>query len=163
MHVPVLQEDDMAHKTACWHAADILETKEDIAAYLNDVLEDGDPDLLKAALSDIARAKVMTEIALAARLRRISLVNALSPAGNPEFATVAKVLRALGLWLTSPPEATAFAGAPFAAFTTTTNEVVILYLGMAGGQEPLLTWGSFPKKIGNSSDTRGDQRGVAFP
>ena len=64
----------MAYKTRRWHAAETLETKEDIAAYLDAVLEDGDPGLLKAALGDIARAKGMTEIA--------------------------KVLRALGLRLT---------------------------------------------------------------
>jgi probable addiction module antidote protein len=40
-----------------WDAAETLETKEDIAAYLDAVLEDGDPDLLKAALDDVARAK----------------------------------------------------------------------------------------------------------
>ena len=89
----------MAHKITCWDAADTLETKADIAAYLNGVLEDGDPDLVKAALSDIARAKVMTEIAQAAGLGRISLFNAPSPDGNPEFATVTAVLKAVGLRL----------------------------------------------------------------
>ena len=90
----------MAYKTRCWDAAETLETKEDIAAYLDAVLEDGDPGLLKAALGDIARAKGMTEIARAAGLGRANLYKALSPEGNPEFATVAKVLRALGLRLT---------------------------------------------------------------
>src|SRR5271166_1445134 len=93
------REDDMT-RTSRWDAADTLETKEDIAAYLDAVLEDGDPDLLKAALGDIARAKGMTEIAQAAGLGRANLYKALSPEGNPEFATVAKVLRALGLRLT---------------------------------------------------------------
>jgi probable addiction module antidote protein len=46
----------MRRKTSHWDAADTLETKEDIAAYLDAVLEDGDLDLLKAALGDIARA-----------------------------------------------------------------------------------------------------------
>ncbi len=81
----------MARKTSRWDAADTLETKEDIAAYLDAVLEDGDPDLLKAALGDIARAKGMTEIAQAAGLGRANLYKALSPDGNPEFATVARV------------------------------------------------------------------------
>jgi probable addiction module antidote protein len=89
----------MARKTTPWDAADTLETKEDIAAYLDAVLEDGDPDLLKAALGDIARAKGMSRIAEAAGLGRANLYKALSPAGNPEFATVARVLRALGLRL----------------------------------------------------------------
>ena len=90
----------MTRDTSRWDAAYSLETKEDIAAYLDAVLEDGDPDLLKAALGDIARAKGMTEIAQAAGLGRANLYKALSPEGNPEFATVAKVLRALGLRLT---------------------------------------------------------------
>jgi probable addiction module antidote protein len=55
--------------------------------------------LLKAALGDVARARGMTEIAQAAGLGRAKLYKALSPEGNPEFATVAKVLRALGLRL----------------------------------------------------------------
>jgi probable addiction module antidote protein len=53
----------MARKIRVWDAVDTLETKEDIAAYLDAVLEDGDPDLLKAALG-----KGMTEIAQAAGL-----------------------------------------------------------------------------------------------
>lgn len=89
----------MARKTRRWDAAETLETKEDIAAYLDAVLEDGDPDLLKAALGDMARAKGMAEIAEAAGLGRTNLYKALSPDGNPEFATVAKVLKALGLRL----------------------------------------------------------------
>lgn len=89
----------MPRVTHPWDAADTLQTKEDIAAYLDAVLEDGDPDLLKAALGDIARAKGMTEIARAAGLGRASLYKALSPEGNPEFSTVARVLRALGLRL----------------------------------------------------------------
>ena len=89
----------MALKTTRWDTAETLETKEDIAAYLDAVLEDGDPDLLKLALGHIARAKGMTEIARAAGLGRANLYKALSPAGNPEFATVAAVLKALGLRL----------------------------------------------------------------
>jgi probable addiction module antidote protein len=89
----------MTVKITRWDAAETLETKEDIAAYLDAVLDDGDPDLLKAALGDIARAKGMTEIAKASGLGRANLYKALSPNGNPEFATVARVLRALGLRL----------------------------------------------------------------
>lgn len=90
----------MALATRRWDAADTLKTEADIVAYLDAVLEDGDPDLLKKALGDVARAKGMTEIARAAGLGRANLYKALSPDGNPEFATVAKVLRALGLRLT---------------------------------------------------------------
>lgn len=90
----------MPLKTTRWDATRYLQTKEDIAAYLDAVVEDGDPELLKAALGDIARSKGMTEIARAAGLGRANLYKALSPEGNPEFATVTKVLRALGLRLT---------------------------------------------------------------
>jgi len=89
----------MARVTQPWDAAETLKSKEDVAAYLDAVLEDGDPELLKAALGDIARAKGMTEIAEATGLGRANLYKALSPDGNPEFATVAKVLKALGLRL----------------------------------------------------------------
>jgi probable addiction module antidote protein len=89
----------MPIKTRKWDAADALATKEDIVAYLDAVLEEDDPELLKAALGDIARSKGMTQLARAARVSRTNLYKALSPDGNPEFATVVKVLRALGLRL----------------------------------------------------------------
>ena len=92
----------MAHKvieTHPWDAAEHLETEEDIAAYLDAALEEGDPALVVAALGDIARAKGMTQIAREAGLGRESLDKALSPTGNPEFATILKVVAALGLRL----------------------------------------------------------------
>ena len=89
----------MALKTTRWDAAETLDTKDDVVAYLNAALEDGDPELLKLVLGDIARSKGMTEIAKAAGLARSNLYKALSPDGNPEFATVASVLKALGLRL----------------------------------------------------------------
>lgn len=84
-------------ETRPWDAAEHLESEEDMAAYLDAALEDGDAALVVAALGDIARAKGMTQIARDAGLGRESLYKALSPAGNPEFATVLKVVRALGL------------------------------------------------------------------
>ena len=82
-----------------WDPADHLETDEDIVAYLEAAFEDGDPTLIAAALGDIARARGMTEVAAEAGLGRESLYKALSPNGNPEFATVLKVMHALGLRL----------------------------------------------------------------
>lgn len=86
-------------RTKPWDAADYLETGEDMAAYLEAAFEDGDPALIAAVLGDIARARGMTQIAREAGLGRESLYKALSPEGNPEFATVLKVMRALGLRL----------------------------------------------------------------
>lgn len=86
-------------KTRPWDVAEHLETEEDMAAYLEAVLDEEDPALVSAALGDMARAKGMTQIARETGLGRESLYKALSAEGNPEFATVIKVMRALGLRL----------------------------------------------------------------
>ncbi len=91
-------------KTRTWDAAEHLTTQEDMVAYLEAALEEGDAALFTAALGDIARAKGMTEVARAAGLGRESLYKALSPDGNPEFATVLKVVRSLGLKLHASAE-----------------------------------------------------------
>lgn len=87
-------------KTLPWKTEDHLETLEDIAAYVEAVFEDGDPELISYALGAVARSKGMTEIARRTGLGRQSLYKALSPRGRPEFATVLKVVQALGLKLT---------------------------------------------------------------
>ena len=91
-------------RTKSWDAAEHLKSDEDMAAYLEAALEDGDPALVAGALGDIARAKGMTEIAREAGLGRESLYKALSPGGNPELATILKVVRALGLRLRATTE-----------------------------------------------------------
>ena len=86
-------------QTRSWDAADYLETEEDVVLYLEAAFEDGDPGLIAAALGDVARTKGMTKVAADTGLGRESLYKALSPDGNPEFATVLKVMQALGLRL----------------------------------------------------------------
>jgi probable addiction module antidote protein len=86
-------------KTIPWDSTQYLKTKQDIADYLEAVFEIGDPALLTHSLGIIARAKGMTQIGRAAGLGRESLYKALSAQGNPEFATVLKVIHALGLKL----------------------------------------------------------------
>ena len=85
--------------TIPWGSAALLKSEEDIANYLEALFEDGDPALISHAFRDVARAKGMARIADASGLGRESLYKALSPEGNPEFATVLKVVRALGLKL----------------------------------------------------------------
>ena len=89
--------------TTPWDPADHLKSQDDMAAYLEAALKEGDPALVAAALGDIARAKGMTQVARDAGLGRESLYKALSPAGNPEFATILKVVAALGLQLHATP------------------------------------------------------------
>jgi probable addiction module antidote protein len=84
-------------ETRPWDAAEHLTTTEEMTAYLDAALEDGDPALVVAALGDIARAKGIAQIAREAGLGRESLYKALSTSGNPEFATILRVVRALGL------------------------------------------------------------------
>jgi probable addiction module antidote protein len=86
-------------ETRPWDAAEHLNTAADMAAYLEAALENGDPTLITAALGDIARAKGMAQLARDTGLGRESLYKALSAEGNPEFATILKVIRALGLKL----------------------------------------------------------------
>jgi len=70
-----------------------------MAAYLEAALEQEDTALFAAALGDVARANGMSRIARETGLGRESLYKALSPEGNPEFGTVLKVMRSLGLKL----------------------------------------------------------------
>jgi len=90
----------MRPETTAYSSADHLKTKDDVVAYLEAAFEDGDAALITEALGNIARAEGMTEIAAQAGLTRASPYKALSAEGHPEFATVLKVVRALGLKLT---------------------------------------------------------------
>ena len=87
-----------------WDAAENLHSEEDMVAYLEAAFELGDSSLIAAALGDIARAKGMSKIARDTGLGRESLYKALSPTGNPELATVVKVVHALGLQLHAKPQ-----------------------------------------------------------
>ena len=86
-------------KTIPWDTTKYLKTNEDIVEYLDVVFADGDPELIRHSLGDVARVKGMAQIAKATGLGRESLHKALSKQGNPEFATVLKVIHALGLKL----------------------------------------------------------------
>jgi probable addiction module antidote protein len=94
-------------RTKRWDPAEYLRNEKAIVAYLEAALDDGDPGLVAAALGDIARVRGMSKVARKAGLGRESLYKALSAEGNPEFATVLRVVEALGLRLHAAP-----AGAP---------------------------------------------------
>ena len=91
----------MTEKFSRYDTADYLKTDEDIALYFDACLEEdpGDGSLIRLALGDIARAKGMTRLAKDTGLSRENLYKALSQEGNPEFATIMKVTRALGIKL----------------------------------------------------------------
>ena len=90
-------------KLVPFDAARYLTDDAAIAEYMSAVLESGDPDLLLLALSDVARARGMAEVAKAAGLGRESLYKALAPGAKPRYDTIMKVVRALGVQLTAKP------------------------------------------------------------
>ena len=85
-------------------AANYLNSVEEIAFYLEDIIDSGDSAVIARGLGAVARSKGMTEVAKAAGVSREHLYRALSSEGNPEFATVIKVLDALGLKLIAVPK-----------------------------------------------------------
>lgn len=95
----------MKRKFSKYDVADYLKSEEDMALYLEACFEEAGDDaaFISAALGDIARAHGMTEIASATGLTREGLYKTLSKDGNPSFAAILKVMKALGLKL--KPEA----------------------------------------------------------
>jgi probable addiction module antidote protein len=90
-------------KTKLWDPSEHLASEEDMAAYLEAALQEGDAALIAAALGDIATAKGMSQIARETGLGRESLYKSLSAEGNPEFDTIMKVINSLGLQLHASP------------------------------------------------------------
>ena len=92
----------MTHtKTTPYDSTEYLKTEEDMALYFEACLEEAgdDPAFIAKALGTIARARGMSQLARDTGLGRESLYKALSGQGNPEFATILKVVKALGLHL----------------------------------------------------------------
>ena len=93
------QKTQVATQTVAYDVAEQLRTPEEMAAYLDAWLEEAPEDAagIARALGDIARAKGRTQVARDAGLSRESLYKALGANGNPTFATVLKVAKALGV------------------------------------------------------------------
>ena len=90
-------------KFSRWDVVDYLKTEKDMAGYLEACMEEAGDDaaFIAAALGDIARARGMAQLAKDTGISREGLYKALSPDGNPSLATVLKVVKALGLKLTT--------------------------------------------------------------
>jgi probable addiction module antidote protein len=95
----------MALKLSKWDVVEHLKTDEDMALYLEAAMEEAGDDapFIAKVLGDIARAKGMTQLARDTGIGRESLYKALSGEGNPSFATILKVVRALGVRLHAAP------------------------------------------------------------
>jgi len=92
---PTLREFDTAR---------YLKDEETIAEYFNLALADGDPAYIKTALSNIARARNMSQLADKAGLSRSGLYKALAEDSTPEYSTIQKVINALDLRLIAVPK-----------------------------------------------------------
>ena len=90
-------------KTRPFDMANYLGSEEEVTEYLRQVLEDGDPAELAAALGDIAKARGMTQLARDTGLSRESLYKSLSGERAPSSETLFKVMRAMGFKLTLEP------------------------------------------------------------
>ena len=84
-------------------AAEFLDNDEVIAAYLQDALEDENPDVFLLAVADVVKARSMTRVAEASGLGRESLYKALRPGAKPGFATISRLLGALGVRFKAVP------------------------------------------------------------
>ena len=83
-------------KTSKFEIADYLDNHQMIAEYLNTVLEEGNEAEIVTAIGQVAKAIGMTKIAEETGMSRPSLYKALSEGAKPQFATIMKVLNAVG-------------------------------------------------------------------
>ena len=87
----------MSIKLSNLDVSEYLDTEESIASYLSAIIEEGNPQLLLSAISDVAKARGMAKIASDSGLGRESLYKALKPESKPRFETILKVLNSLGV------------------------------------------------------------------
>ncbi len=86
-------------KTTTFDVSQYLDSKEVMAEYLTQVLQDGDTNELLSAIGAIAKAKGMSQIAKDTGLGRESLYKTFNENAKPRFDTVIKVLNSLGVKL----------------------------------------------------------------
>ncbi|WP_166145865.1 addiction module antidote protein [Methylosinus sp. RM1] len=97
----------MTKNFAAFNVSDYLDNEETIAEYLTAAAEDENSDVLLAALSEVAKARGMAQVAAAAGLGRESLYKALAPGSHPRFETISAVLRALNVKIALIPASSA--------------------------------------------------------
>ena len=91
-----------------WDVTNYLQTAEDIRIYIEVACEDdpGDGSLIRSALQDVTRAQNMSGLAQQVGMSRAGLYKTLSPNGNPSFATIMRLTRALGMQVVIRPQPT---------------------------------------------------------
>ncbi|MEE6031123.1 addiction module antidote protein [Avibacterium paragallinarum] len=84
-------------KLTDFDVAEYLNNEDEMQLYLNEVLQEDNMELILSALGDIAKARNMSQLSRETGISREGLYKALSGSGNPTFATVLKVIKALNL------------------------------------------------------------------
>ncbi|MCW9698111.1 MULTISPECIES: addiction module antidote protein [unclassified Avibacterium] len=84
-------------KLTNFDVAEYLNNEEEMQLYLNEVLQEDNMELILSALGDIAKARNMSQLSRETGISREGLYKALSGSGNPTFATILKVMKALNL------------------------------------------------------------------
>jgi probable addiction module antidote protein len=82
-------------KFSTFDVADYLDNETVIAEYLSLAAKSDNPDVLLKALSDVAKARGMAQVAKDSGLGRESLYKALAPGAKPRFETITAVMKAL--------------------------------------------------------------------
>jgi probable addiction module antidote protein len=103
----------MKAKFKRYDTADYLKTEKEIEAYLQAAMEDDDPRSLAVALGNVVRARNVSALARETGLTREGLYKAFSAQGNPSYATVSKVSRAMGFRLQLVPDTSGGSGDHF--------------------------------------------------
>jgi probable addiction module antidote protein len=85
----------------------VIDSPEMVAVYLDEAMADGDPKVLMAALRDVLRSRVFSEVAAAAGVSRESLHRTLATGRDARISTLASVLRTIGCRLAVAPAAPA--------------------------------------------------------
>ena len=91
----------MALETSPWDSAELLDTPERIAAYIEAAFEEDDPEFITHTLGIVARAKGMSQVARDVGVTREALYKALTSTGDPKLSTFLGVLKALGMKVTA--------------------------------------------------------------
>ena len=91
----------MALETSPWDSAELLDTPERIAAYIEAAFEEDDPEFITHTLGIVARAKGMSQVARDVGVTREALYKALTSTGDPTLSTFLGVLKALGMKVTA--------------------------------------------------------------
>ena len=79
--------------------AEYLDSPGTVAAYISQVLADGDVEEVKRAIGYVAKARGMTQVAKDAGIGRVALYKALSPGTQMRADTMLNVMRAVGMEL----------------------------------------------------------------